>query len=376
MSPGSDGVVSLPMSVTTGIEQVSAEVLVDAERQWTGNDQSARQYHARMPMDLAPFTLALNWRELPSAPAEQVGTFRLNLEILLAHDLVYEDGPGKVRVRFVHAKDGNLYLQGRSSGPRVLVGAGGGELRDAEPKRNGRVENPRQAVGSPAMPVTGARAVLKEFQFDGTAALEHALAHSPYGSLENAVASLSLFTHPDTVRQTGARALFRIIRGRVEGRGTIVDHADGNRVLLDDNTGPTDAFIWANGLSRGEFGDLQFCHVWQASSDPEAYTNLANLCLLPAFLAKLSDTHPRITKLLRWRAESLYGWRPAGEPPTEEPESAGRLDWAEPLPAVGDLEAVVRSEMRTKRKSRTAISAREIGWVFSGYGPDESLTAR
>ena len=81
------------------------------------------------------------------------------------------------------------------------------------------------------------------------------------------MASLALFSHPDTVAQTHGDALFRIVRGPFPKRGQIVPSDDGKPVLLDDNTGPTDAFIWANRIRRGMYTDVQFCHVWSQSGD-------------------------------------------------------------------------------------------------------------
>jgi hypothetical protein len=209
--------------------------------------------------------------------------------------------------------------------------------------------------------------------FDGGKALELIIRDSAYGSLEQAVASLALFSHPSTVAQTRGEAIFRIVRGPIPQRGHIVPFGDGHPVLLDDNTGPTDAFIWANQLRRGAYSDVQFCHIWQESGNPRCYTNLANICVLPAFLAKLSDTHPCITMLLRQRAREIYDWQPpATQEPTSHPE-VPRLDWAPYLPANPQLEASLRLAMKTKAKSRTTTSARDIGWYFSDWKPDASL---
>lgn len=220
--------------------------------------------------------------------------------------------------------------------------------------------------------MTATRRTLSDFGLDGGRALELIIAESPYRSLQQAVASLAMFSHPETVAQTYGRALFRIVRGSIPQRGQIVPLNDGKSVVLDDNTGPTDTFIWANRIRRGTYADVQFCHIWQHSGDPEAYTNLANICMLPAFLAKLSDTHPAITSLLRQRAIELYGWQPR----IESQDTAGvarDLEWAPCLPVNPVLEATMRAEMRTKAKSRTTISARMIGWLFSGWEPDASL---
>lgn len=216
---------------------------------------------------------------------------------------------------------------------------------------------------------------LLDFKYDGALALEFVLAASPYQGVDQAVASMAVFTNPDTVAQAGGGSLFRIIRGGMPQRGHIVSYRDGGKVLLDDNTGPTDAFLWANRIKRGSYSDVQFCHIWQASEDVTCYTNLANLCVLPAFLAKLSDTHPRIVLMLKWRAEQLYGWRPAGMSAVPNDPSFAELDWAPPLEPTANLEPCLREEMATKAKSRTTISCRQIGWAFSGWSPDLRLPA-
>lgn len=220
------------------------------------------------------------------------------------------------------------------------------------------------------------RPTLRDFSFDGSLALDFFIKESPYDSIEQAVASLALFTHPDTVKQTQGQALFRIIRGPIPQRGEIVKHDDGKPVLLDDNTGPTDTFLWANGIHRVRNNDLQFCHIWQCSKDPSAYTSLANLCVLPAFLGKLSDTHIQIRNLLRRRALTLYGWRPSTMMVTHElGDESDELEWGPFLPSIPSVESVFRKEMLTKTKNRATISANQIGWLFSGWEPDGSLPA-
>ena len=220
--------------------------------------------------------------------------------------------------------------------------------------------------------MTTTRRTLSDLALDGGRALELIVAESPYGSLQQAVASLALFSHPDTVAQTDGRAVFRIVRGPILQRGQIVPLGDGKPVLLDDNTGPTDTFIWANQFRRGTYNDVQFCHIWPQSGDPEAYTSLANICMLPAFLAKLSDTHPAIMTLLRQRSVDLYGRQPYIES-AETSGVAHYLEWAPCLPPNPAVEATMRAELTTKAKSRTTISARLIGWLFSGWEPDASL---
>jgi hypothetical protein len=137
-----------------------------------------------------------------------------------------------------------------------------------------------------------------------------------YASVVAAVAAHTVFLHPATVAQTDGEALFPTIRVRnMSDRGAVTVVND-RRVLLDDNTSPTDAFLWATGIRRGGYRDIQFNHVWNASRDPDAYTALWNLCATPAFLAKTTDgsDYPEVTAALRYRAYELFKALPTGVP--------------------------------------------------------------
>ena len=81
-------------------------------------------------------------------------------------------------------------------------------------------------------------------------------------------------------------------------RGTFAEVAgcDG-RVMLDDNRAAAVAFEWAHGIR--DRPDVQVNHIWQRSQDVGAYTSLANLCLTPAFLSKLTDTDGAIRAMDR-----------------------------------------------------------------------------
>lgn len=115
---------------------------------------------------------------------------------------------------------------------------------------------------------------------------------------------------------------------------------------------------------------MQFNHVWQTASDVETYTSLANICVTPSFLAKLTDTDPEIAGVLRYRASELYGFAPCG--PVSEPVGYRSLQWAELMPPVVDVESVLRAALR-ERRGRTAECARRLGWLFSNFAPDKDL---
>lgn len=206
---------------------------------------------------------------------------------------------------------------------------------------------------------------LAEFSFDGQAALSALIAASKYETVAQAVASLTVFTHPDTVAQTGGKALFPTIRGVP---GTYVE-LEGSGLMLDDNKSPTDAFLWSNRFGR-RGRDTQFNHVYAASRDPTAYTALANICMTPAFLAKLTDTSPEICALLAYRSFDLYGWTPDGALAPEKPANYDGLTWANPLPKVEDLRERLVHAMARRPKDRTVIAARRLGWLFGGPQPE------
>jgi hypothetical protein len=208
---------------------------------------------------------------------------------------------------------------------------------------------------------------LHDFALNGYTALEELIRASAYKSIEQAVASLTLFSHPQTVRQTGCKAVFPTIRHAAR-RGQRAE-VDGRLLAYDDNKSPTDAFFWCNGITKG-IKDVQFNHVYLNSQDPDQYTCLANLCVTPAFLAKLTDTNEPVRNLLRYRVYDLNRWVPAGHEPPSEPDGYAGLVWATTLPAVSDVAAAVRALMQRRPLDRTVQIARQLGWLFGEPGAD------
>lgn len=201
---------------------------------------------------------------------------------------------------------------------------------------------------------------LHDLKLDGFEALNALVAASVYGSVAQAVASLTIFSHPDTVAQTEARALFPIVRD-FKRRGE-VGEIGGRLVGFDDNTSPTEAFSWANRISRRP-RDLQFNHVYSRSDDPDSYTNLANLCVSPSFLAKLTDTDAEVQSLLRYRAFDVFGWHPTDEPRPDKPAVYDDLIWARTLPPTEELRKVVEAQI-AKRDNRTTRMIEQTGWLW------------
>jgi hypothetical protein len=197
---------------------------------------------------------------------------------------------------------------------------------------------------------------LYDFNFDGFETLRALIATSPYKTIAQAIASLTLFSHPDTVAQTQCKPVLRIIRNGAR-RGEIIE-LDGQRVGLDDNKAPTDVFRWCNGLTQ-RMRDVQFNHVYTDSQDPESYTCLANLCVTPSFLAKLTDTHPEVRAFLQFRVWQLYAWAPKSAP--VQPEGYDDLEWAPCLPPVVNVRELFEAIAKRRVKDRTTMFKNALG---------------
>jgi len=204
---------------------------------------------------------------------------------------------------------------------------------------------------------------LTDFSYDGEAAVESLLKNSDYGSIEQAVASLTLFTHPETVKQTANKALFHIRRYKAgEARKQIVET---ERVVLCDNLSPAVAFLCANNLRKTDLKEIQYNHIYQRAYDPEYYTSLANICVTPAFLGKLTDKNRKVKQLLKYRVWAEYGFLPVGEPTPQKPDVYASLVWAKYLPECTDLQKCLLEKIRRMPKSRIALSIQHFGWIFA-----------
>jgi hypothetical protein len=215
---------------------------------------------------------------------------------------------------------------------------------------------------------------------DGVAQLERLLVDvAGYRSVAAAVAVHTVFLDPETVRQTHGQAVFPVIRfsGDRTTRGTETKDTRGRPAILCDNTTPREVFLRAALRSRGH--NAHFSHVWDGTrADRDAYTALWNICAVPAFLAKTTDggNHPDVRAALWCRSYELYGVLPAGGSPPTKPAGYDSFEWADTPAAVGDLEGVLRGWLARSPRSRAAMAAREIGWLFSDWKPDPTMSGR
>jgi hypothetical protein len=107
-----------------------------------------------------------------------------------------------------------------------------------------------------------------------------------------------------------------------------------NGVRFDDNTMANLAIKVAVFGSRDLCTRLHVCHVWpETCYDVRYHTSLANLVLLPAPLAGLSDHHRSVAECIRYRSYQLFGWHPEEACPPMKPGGyPAASDWAPFLP--------------------------------------------
>ena len=157
--------------------------------------------------------------------------------------------------------------------------------------------------------------------------------------------------NPEVVREF-KEAVFPVVRDtKKRGEEEFVEKY-GKSVLYDDNTTPRWAFLWANGYLTTSLppGGWTLAHVWAKSKDPEAYTHLANLVMMPECLASLSDKEGPLVKILRYHAQLKYGWRPNQEPVVEKPIRFDDLEWRYLDPICNPREQVNRGLCKSKDK--------------------------
>lgn len=199
---------------------------------------------------------------------------------------------------------------------------------------------------------------------DGNKILTEILEKSEFCSKEQAVASLTYFSHPDTIRFLNNKNIFKIVRSPSK-RGQIT-----NEYMYDDNHCVHDIFCWTNRLDRKKFKDVQYNHIYSAPKDIVKYTSLSNIVLTPAFLAKLTDTDKKIKDLLKYRAFHIYNYNPDNLN-FVKPDNYDNLIWRDYLPKQENIIEVFENKLQTNKRNRAIISVRHFGWVFNDFNPIE-----
>jgi hypothetical protein len=131
---------------------------------------------------------------------------------------------------------------------------------------------------------------------------------------------------------------------------------EGNRTgIYDDDTTPRWALLWSHGIpgqSKLPLLGWTICHAWDRGHDPDAYTRLANLFLVPEFLASLAGEQGPLTPHLRYHAWRVYHWKPAGEETPAPPDDYTDALWNY-LPPVEDPEGFFQEEWSRARCQRS-----------------------
>ena len=140
-------------------------------------------------------------------------------------------------------------------------------------------------------------------------------------SLVRIFARLTLLPHPKTVRAFNGEPVFLTVRNAKKRRKI------KKGIMFDDNTTPRWALGWAHGHEQvWEPKGWTVAHVWDRNVD-SAYTNLANLALVPEFLGSLTDKEGPLAPYLRYHSYKKYGWKPKADSKPDEPPDYIDVRW-------------------------------------------------
>lgn len=106
------------------VRRVPSEQATSIRRDWTGNDESAKSHHGKLPLSESPLRLRLSWKKSPKDSARLVGIFDLDLKQLLKAGYIrYEPkSTSEVRLRFYHGSDNLVYIQVNAKEPGLPIG--------------------------------------------------------------------------------------------------------------------------------------------------------------------------------------------------------------------------------------------------------------
>jgi hypothetical protein len=90
--------------------------------EWTGNDDDQGQHHGLLNANEVPCYIALYWQSRKAGRTVHVGTYRMNLRLLVKEGLARQEGKSKIRLRFVRRDDGTIVIQLNESAPLLRVG--------------------------------------------------------------------------------------------------------------------------------------------------------------------------------------------------------------------------------------------------------------
>lgn len=203
---------------------------------------------------------------------------------------------------------------------------------------------------------------------NGNIILSDLLKNSEFGSKDQAIASLTYFSNPETIKILNNKNVFSIVRN-MSKRGEIDEEM---KCMYDDNLSVQDLFCWANSIKKTEMVDVQFNHIYSDPNSVSKYTCLSNIVVTPSFLAKLTDTDKAVIQLLKYRAFDIYGYAPDGA--IAKPLNYSKIIWRDLLPKQPDLERRLTEKLRKNKKNRIVRSVEKFGWTFNEFKPMKFLS--
>jgi hypothetical protein len=163
------------------------------------------------------------------------------------------------------------------------------------------------------------------------------------------VASNSMWVSKSVCTKIGTVFPQTIRTSKREDRGRVV-----NGLTLYDNHPAQDAFWAAIGSNGRHFENANVCHVYseRGVQDPQHFTRLANLLVLPKSLASLSDSDVGpVRDILRYRTYKLYGYRGPDRKRPPRPAYYPKV-WAQSSELDPQTESRVLTKLRRWKKER------------------------
>jgi hypothetical protein len=158
-----------------------------------------------------------------------------------------------------------------------------------------------------------------------------------------------LLPDPDVVAAVGG-PVFPTIRDQ-KNRVTLSE-IEGRKIMLDDNATPRWALLWSHGIAATHhLPGWTFAHVWGLPKDLDAYSRLANLCMMPEYLGSLSDKAGPLCAFLQYHAFACYGWHPASRAVPSKPPGYDAVEWRY-LPPIANPLAYVHKRLSELNNQR------------------------
>lgn len=114
-----------------------------------------------------------------------------------------------------------------------------------------------------------------------------------------------------------------------KNRGMII-----NNLYCDDNTRANqaikravlDGLKWGKNAQLSYFKGFEACHIYDCVKNPNYYTSIMNLVLVPRALAALTDHNDYVKKVLKYHVYLLFGFYVGSTPPAA-PKGYQNINW-------------------------------------------------